>query len=317
MGSDRLTVTVVAGGAEAGGLATGLAASLAGDGVALVGPPEALAQAVEVPGVVVVPVAPATGYRSVGCACCSVRADLVDALRMVLDRRNRPRRAVVVTHHDLVGATQTLLSDADLFRRITLDGVVASCDGSALSTRLATGGPLGTEEEMATLATADVVAIVGGDRLSGAGLQRVRSAVRRVNRTGPVVSPAAGAEPFRSFVGLCAWRGRLASRPAPTTVPRDGAPSTVVLEVDGRLDAEGVRAWLDRVIDEHAPRLLRLQGELCVADHERGVDCVGIRSFVTTTGGRTLSAPASHLSLVGRELDADELLGGLRSLIAR
>ena len=317
MGSDRLTVTVVAGGAEAGGLATGLAACLAGDGVALVGPPDALASAPEAPGLVVVPVAPATGYRSAGCACCSVRADLVDALRLLLDRRHRPRRAVVVTHHDLVGATQTLLSDTELFRRITLDGVVASCDGSALSTRLATGGPLGTEGEMATLATADVVAILGRERLSDEGLHRVRSAVRRVNRIGPVVSPAAGAEPFRSFVGLRAWRGRLASTPAPPDLHQDGAPGTVVLEADGRLDAEGVRAWLDGVLDEHAPRLLRLQGELCVADHQRGVDCVGIRSFVTTTGGKALSAPSSHVSLVGRGLDADELLGGLRSLIAR
>jgi len=312
-GHGRLSVTVVAGGDEAAGVAAGLARLLAPRGVALVGPAEALGGGPHADGVLAVPARPATGYRTAGCECCSMRVDLLDALELVVRRRRPPRHAVVVTPHDAVGAAQTVLSDPDLAPYLVLDAVVATCEGPALSTRIAAGGPLGTEEELATLAVADAVVVAGGHRLSRGGMGAVRRTLRSVNRAGQVLAPRRGAA-LPTVVDRKAWRGRMASAPGAATLPAaEGGPATVVVRAEGPLGADGVRAWLDRVIDDHAPGLLRLQGELCVADHERAVDCLGMRSFVTTLPGRALPAAASHVSLVGWGLDGADLAAGLRS----
>ncbi|MFP5376720.1 MAG: GTP-binding protein [Acidimicrobiia bacterium] len=312
-GHRRLAVTVVAGGEEAAGVAAGLARLLAPRGVALVGPPEAVGDGPHADGVLAVPARPATGYRTAGCECCSMRVDVLDALGLVVRRRRPPRHAVVVTPHDAVGVAQTVLSDPDLAAHLRLDAVVATCEGPALSTRIAAGGPLGTEEELATLAAADAVVVAGAHRLSPGGMGAVRRTLRSVSRAGQVLAPRGGTAVL-SLVDRRAWRGRMASAPGAAVLPPpDGGPATVVVEAEGPLGADGVRAWLDRVVDDHAPGLLRLQGELCVAEHERAVDCVGMRSFVTTRRGRALPAAASHVSLVGWGLDGADLAAGLRS----
>lgn len=80
---------------------------------------------------------PVEGYRTFGCRCCQVRLDLVEGLRMLIERRVRPDRVVVLLDPlcDISTALQTLLSDPDLGRLISLDGVIATTDAVALSTR--------------------------------------------------------------------------------------------------------------------------------------------------------------------------------------
>lgn len=115
-----------------------------------------------------------------------------------------------------------------------------------------------------------------------------------------------------SLVDRRAWHGRMRSVHDPRPSP-DGAPATVVAQADGPLEAEGVRAWLDSVLDEHASRLLRLQGELCLAHRDSAVDCLGMRSVVVTQRGRRLGGTASQVTLVGWGLDRARLVSGLRS----
>lgn len=308
---DPVAVTVVAGGPEAAELAVDLAAFTAAQGVCLLGPhPACDGPAVE--GVLAVPAEPATGYRTTGCECCSIRVDVVDGLLLSLRRRRRPRRALLVTHHDAVGVAQTLLTDPDLGGQAFLDAVIATCDGPAMATRLATGGRLGTEAELATLAMADAVVVARADRLRPAVVRRVRHAVRGVNRTGPVRAWVGGPAMLGSLVDRRAWHGRMTSVYDPRPAP-DDAPATVVVDADGPLEAEGVRAWLDGVLDDHASRLLRLQGELCLVDRESAVDCLGMRSILMTQRGRRLHSTASQVALVGWGLDRADLAAGLRS----
>lgn len=308
---EPVAVTVIAGGPEAAELAVELAAFTAAQGVCLIGPPRTCdGPAVE--GVLAVAAEAATGYRTTGCECCSMRVDVVDGLRLSLRRRRPPRRALLVTHHDAVGVAQTLVADPDLRGQAFLDAVIATCDGPAIATRLATGGRLGTEAELATLAMADAVVVARADRLRPAVVRRVRHAVRAVNRTGPVRARVGGPAMLGSLVDRRAWHGRMTSVHDPRPAP-DDAPATVVVDADGPLGAEGVRAWLDGVLDDHASGLLRLQGELCVVDRESAVDCLGMRSIVVTQRGRRLHGTASQVALVGWGLDRAHLAAGLRA----
>lgn len=309
---DLVALTVVAGGAEAGLLGHDLAAFAAPGGVFLIGPHQWCDTASGIQGVFSVPAEAATGYRTTGCECCSMRVDVVDGLRLSLRRRRRPRRVVVVTHHDAVGVAQTLLTDPDLAGQTFLDAVVATCDGPAMATRLATGGPLGTEAELATLSMADAVVVARAERLRPVVLRRVRHALRGVNRTGPVRAWVGGGAMLGSLVDRRAWHGRMSSVPDPRPTP-DGSPATLVVHADGPLKAEGVRTWLDGVLDDHGSQLLRLQGELCLADRDSAVDCIGLRSIVVTQRGKRLHATRSQVTLVGRGLDPAQLTAGLRS----
>ena len=310
-----VAVTVVAGGPEAAELAHELAAFAAPGGVCFIGP-QGPTDALPVEGLLPAPAEAAIGYRTTGCECCSMRVDVIDGVRLALLRRRRPRRALVVTHHDAVGVAQTLLTDPDLRDEVFLDAVVATCDGPAMATRLATAGRLGTREELATLAMADAVVVARADRLRPTVLGRVRHALRCVNRSGPVRAWVGGPAVFGALVDRRAWHGRMREvhdfRPAP-----DGAPATVVVGADRPLAAEGARAWLDEVADDHASQLLRLQGELCLVDRDTAVDCVGLRSVVVTQRGRKLHDTTSQVTLVGWGLDRERLAAGLRSRAPR
>jgi hypothetical protein len=73
--------------------------------------------------------------------------------------------------------------------------------------------------------------------------------------------------------------------------------------------------WMDEVLRAHAPRIHRIQGELCIAGEERSVHCTGVRSFATSTPGPPVGRPRSRLLIVGAGLDVESLRRGLRSSV--
>jgi G3E family GTPase len=128
-----------------------------------------------------------TVLLSSGCVCCTLRGDLADELRSLLDRRDAgevpPFRRVVLETTGLADPTpivNTLLTEPMLRHHVALDAVVATID--------AVHGLRGPES-LKQAAIADVLVVTKTDLADGSA---VTGDLERLNPAGEVVAAVHG-----------------------------------------------------------------------------------------------------------------------------
>lgn len=281
---------------------------------------------------------PDVAHRTPGCPCCAMRLDVIGGLLRAVRRAERPRRVLLIAgaDDDITTITYTLLSDADLGRHVRLDGVVMALDAVATSTRISGNGPLGSGFELDGLAVADVIVLGRSRDLTTDGFGRLVAALRRVNLVGSLYAPGQGLRdvdhpvdrPDESMVtGLDAWHGapavdaRISALTPSDDVGACQRAATVVLRQTAPLDPDAVDQWLDRLVETHARRLLRMQGALSVASVTERVCCHGVRSFAMSHSENADPATSrrgeSLVLVVGHGLDVDELASGFAATRSR
>ena len=260
-----------------------------------------------------------TAHRTPGCSCCALRLDVIDDLLRAVRRPNPPAHVLLVAQpgDDVTTIAYTVLSDADLARHVRLDGVVVSLDAVAMATRKAGGAPLGSGPELETLAIADAIVLDRASELTNDAIISIRHSLGAINAIGSTLERTADAALLSAqrqrLIGIDAWHG------APAVGARidvelrgpDDGPHTLILRQRAPLDPDAVDAWLDRVIESHAQRLVRLQGALAIDSAPARVCCHGVRSYAMSHSEST-DPPASRrgeslVVIVGHDLDAGDL----------
>jgi G3E family GTPase len=215
---------------------------------------------------------------------------------------------------------------------VRLDGVVMALDAVATATRIAGDGPLGSALELDGLAVADVIVLGRSRDLTPDGFGRLVASLRAVNLIGSVYAPGQGLSdvdrPHDSMVaGLDAWHGapavdaRISTSTPSHVVGESRSAATVVLRQTAPLDPDAVDQWLDRLVETHARRLLRMQGALSVVSAAERVCCHGVRSFAMSHSENADPATSrraeSLVLVVGHGLAVDELASGFAATRAR
>jgi G3E family GTPase len=251
-----------------------------------------------------------------GCLCCTLRGDLADELRALLDRRDAgevpPFNRVVVETTGLADPTPivgTLLTEPLLRHHVELDGVVATVDAQH-----GLRGP----ESVKQVAIADVLVVTKTDLADGSA---VTAELTRMNPAGEVVAAVLGdVEPAR-LLGV----GRARADDARFRVPEapfgdeDGHRheddvGAVALVVDEPLDWLGLGVWLTMLLHAHGEDVLRVKGIVDVGgDGPVLLDAV---QHVVHPPRHLEAWPdddrRSRLVLIGRGLDAGRLERSLR-----
>jgi G3E family GTPase len=206
-----------------------------------------------------------TVLLSSGCLCCTLRGDLADELRDLVNRRDAgevpPFRRVVVETTGLADPTpivNTLLTEPMLRHQVELDAVVATVD--------AVHGLRGPES-LKQAAIADVLVVTKTDLADGGA---VTDELGRLNPAGEVVAAVRGEiSPTRLFD-----RGPRDPRAVPE--PRDdqlqGSPGhvhvgdvqAVSLVLDEPADWLGFGVWLTMLLQARGADVLRVKGFLDV-----------------------------------------------------
>jgi G3E family GTPase len=207
---------------------------------------------------------------SSGCLCCSLRGDLVDALRDLAERRAAGRIApfdrIVVETSGLADPGPILhavMADRELASRYRLAGVVTLIDAVNGATTLQ-----GAEESMRQAALADVLGITKSDLLDvherPARLAALGALLRALNAGARVLDVAAEEFSAADLIALDpehdAGAGlRLAGRAA-AAPSRPAGPRASIFSADNhRAD---IRAYSLRLPDPVAPRAFGLFMEL-------------------------------------------------------
>jgi G3E family GTPase len=246
-----------------------------------------------------------------GCVCCTLRGDLADELRDLLDRRQAgeipPFRRVVVETTGLADPTpivNTLLTEPMLRHQYSLDAVVATVD--------AMHGLRGTES-IKQAAVADVLVVTKVDAAKPDGVERE---LRRLNPTADMVEASFGdVEPDLLF-------GRPARDPREAVVEEhDHAHDEVhpvCLFLDEELDWAAFGIWLTMLLQARGEDILRVKGLLNVGgDGPLLINCVQhVVHPPEHLEAWTDDDRRSRLVLIGRGLDVEQLEFSLRAFNA-
>ena len=229
-----------------------------------------------------------TVLLNAGCLCCTVRGDLVRALRDLEPRveSGQVRRVVVETTGlaDPAPILQTLMGDAFAATRYRLDGVVTVIDAVHAM------GQLDTQPEaVKQAAIADRLVLTKTD-LADAGALRVRLAA--LNPGAPVLvadhgridagallgagfDPASKTADVRAWLNVDAYAGHHHHHHDANR--HDGGIRAFCMTFDRPLHWQGVGTWLEMLIATQGERLLRVKGILNLAGQDRPVAIHGVQ----------------------------------------
>jgi G3E family GTPase len=262
-----------------------------------------------------------------GCVCCTLRGDLADELRDLVDRRASGEippftRVVVETTGvaDPAPILATLVSEPLVRHQYALESVIATVD--------AQHGLRGEESER-QVAAADVLVVTKPDLADPAGVEQtvaelnpVASVVRAVHGA---VDPALllgrrGNARVCNSVGARLKPGTHTAFQALSGGPghehhHEGGVTAVTLVLDGPVDWLGFGVWLTMLLHARGREILRVKGLLDVGgegpllvDAVQHVVHPPVHLDAWPDGDRR-----SRLVLIGRRLDAERLEQSLRA----
>lgn len=212
-----------------------------------------------------------------GCVCCSLRDDLVDTMRDLLDTRDRQELApfdrLLIETTGLADPSpilHTITSDPVLRNRYRMDRVLITLDAASGLSNLEHYG-----EAVRQVAAADIVALTKLDLASTDTIAQLRTEVTSLNPVATVVDAPFGqvdadvvlASPPVLSADLMQQRGDSIA-PAALHELAD-AVHTFTLVFDAPLDWRMFGVWLTLLLHQHGGRVLRMKGLLNVGG-ERG-----------------------------------------------
>lgn len=212
-----------------------------------------------------------------GCVCCSLRDDLVEAMRDLMDTRDRQKltpfdRLLIETTGlaDPGPILHTITSDPVLRHRYRMDRVLVALDAaSGLSNQDRYG------EAVRQVAAADVVALTKLDLASPETIAQLRAAVTSLNPVATVVeAPFGRIEADLVLDGAAALASNLLAHTAEDIVlatlhNQADAIQSYTLVFASPLDWRMFGVWLTLLLHQHGSRVLRMKGLLNVGN-ERG-----------------------------------------------
>jgi G3E family GTPase len=254
-----------------------------------------------------------------GCACCTRRDDLAQALAGLLDAEQRgraPRRDHVVIEtsglSDPGPIAFTVANDPVLKHHYALARVCVTVDALTGLSSIENH-----EVALRQLLAADDVVVTKADLVEPGPVEDLVRILRRLNPSA-TVSVTAGGDLLRTE----APSGAAAATPparlpgGPADAAHTSAVSTVELTTDEPLDWQAVAIWLSLLLHRHGPAVLRVKGVLDV----RGVGPValnGVQHIVHRPEHLTGPVPpGSRLVVIVRDIDTELLERSFRAFLA-
>lgn len=237
-----------------------------------------------------------------GCVCCSVRSELRDGLRALLDSRDRgelpPFHRILIETTGLadpVPLVQTLVADPMLRHQLRLANLVATVDAMNGLEQLAD-----QPEAERQAATADRLVLTKTDLCDAGGVARLRRRLTRLNPPAPVICSAEtdalwpalldgeAADDRSAAKEVRAWFGR-AEEVFPSDADGAGNPPSgahgrgvhsFVVRTRQRIDWSAFAVWLSLLVHRHGRRILRIKGLLDVPGATGPVCLNAVQHFI-------------------------------------
>ena len=216
-----------------------------------------------------------------GCVCCTIHTDLTKALYLLLERLDSgeiafDRLVIECTGlADPAPVAQTFFIDEELRERYLLDGIITLVDAAHADVHLA------QTIAQAQIGFADRLLVSKRDLVDDATYEALCERLTRINRRAPIRVVEQGRIDLAELLDVRGFNlnadigGGLSLRPVQPIKTADRI-SSLVLRTETPLDIDRLSAFMNELLEEHGPQLLRYKGVLNIAGEDRRLVFQGV-----------------------------------------
>lgn len=257
-----------------------------------------------------------------GCICCTVRGDLVEALKRLHSKIEKFDGVIIETTGlaDPAPVAQTFLIDPEIQKLYDLDAIVTVVDAKHLILRLDDEKPEGVENEAEEqLAFADIVLLNKIDLVpEEPELLKVEKRIRAINPNVPIMRTSHSKVDWHELLGVGAFDIKRVLEFEPDFLTdvdaeheHDSTVTSCSVKFEGELLTQALEEWIGELVVTKGADLFRYKGVLA---------CKGMaRKFIFQGVGMLFSGGFSPIEweegekresrfvFIGRNLDVKEL----------
>ena len=216
-----------------------------------------------------------------GCVCCTIHTDLTKALYLLLERLDSgeiafDRLVIECTGlADPAPVAQTFFIDEELRERYLLDGIITLVDAAHADIHLT------QTIAQAQIGFADRLLVSKRDLVDDATYEALCERLTRINRRAPIRVVEQGRIDLAELLDVRGFNlnadigGGLSLRPVQPIKTADSI-SSLVLRTETPLDIDRLSAFMNELLEEHGPQLLRYKGVLNIAGEDRRLVFQGV-----------------------------------------
>lgn len=251
-----------------------------------------------------------------GCVCCSIRTDLIETLNRLLGRQQN-FDAIVIEATGLASPgpiAQAFLVEDELDHVLRLDGVVTVVDAVHLEKQLEE-----LEVTWEQIAFSNVILLNKSDQVTPEQLQATERRVSSINPTAPIHKTRHAQIELDHILGLGGFELQAPEQMLknfgqdPEHQAHDSNVMSVSLQVEGKIDEDRFRSWLQMLLITEGMDVFRAKGILNVPDEDGRVIFQSVyMMYESRAGGPWGDEPETNrLVFIGRHLDRDRLQKGV------
>mmetsp|Transcript_14143 Transcript_14143/g.23229 ORF Transcript_14143/g.23229 Transcript_14143/m.23229 type:complete len:396 (+) Transcript_14143:1-1188(+) len=208
-----------------------------------------------------------------GCICCTVRGDLVEALKRLHKRMDKFDGVIIETTGlaDPAPVVQTFFVDEDIPTLYSLDSVITVVDAKVILDRLAEEKPEGVENEsVEQVCFADKVLLNKTDLADEAKLKKIEVEIRKLNPTAPILRCVHSKVTPKELLNIQAFDLKRVLDFDPEFLDpdqeheHDSTVSSVSCRIKGNVNQHMLSRWIGRLIQEDGANLYRYKGILAI-----------------------------------------------------
>jgi G3E family GTPase len=260
-----------------------------------------------------------------GCVCCTIHTDLTKALFLLLERLDSgeiafDRLVIECTGlADPAPVAQTFFIDEELRERYILDGIITLVDAANAETHLA------QTIAQAQIGFADRLLVSKRDLVDEASFDALSARLTRINRRAPIRVVEHGKIDLAELLDVRGFNlnadlgSGLTLRPLAPAGNSIDRISSLVLRTDEPLDIDKLSEFMNELLEEHGPQLLRYKGVLNIAGEPRRMVFQGVLKlygFDWDTDWAEGEKRESVIVFIADELPEEKIRAGFASVFA-
>jgi len=262
-----------------------------------------------------------------GCICCTVRGDLIVALKKLHTKISQFDAVIIETTGlaDPAPVAQTFFIDDEIQDMFTLDGIITVVDAKHIVMRLDDEKPEGVENEAEEqIAFADRILLNKIDLVPDeAELASIEARVRKVNPTAEIFRTQQSKWNPMELININAFNLESVMKMDPEFLNTDGehehdpTVSSTSCKFEGFVNQNQLQMWISKILRELGANLFRYKGVLSVAGMDekfvfQGVGMLFSGGFVDTKWGPD-EPRVSCFVFIGKNLDLKALEDGFKA----
>jgi len=261
-----------------------------------------------------------------GCICCTVRDDLIVALKQLVKERRHQFDAIIIETTGLADpapVAQSFFMDDEMKKLFLLDAIVTFVDCQHTLQHLDESKPEGVENEaVEQVAFADVLVLNKTDLVSADTLSALKDRLRSINATAPMHESTFSIVPTSAVLNVRAFNLDRTIEMDATFLDadqehmHDNTVSSVGVCIEGEFDPELFKNWIDELLATRGQDIFRCKGILSICGSNDRYVFQGVHMLLTMGGGDLPKwgpeeKRLNKMCFIGRNLDRKAIIDGL------